>query len=280
MRRFILHALVVVVICGVRATLGAQPAAADDNQQAVLQADRTLVQAIAKADKRAAGALLDKDFTWTDSAGKTLDKAEVLQSLPTPASGDENGAEVKERTYGDVGVVTSVRGRVHVVRIWTKQAAGWRALIYHEATLAEKAEPPKPGPTDCENPCKTLPYAPKNAAEQGIITSWQALETAVTHHDSGGWAPHVADEFVLINSNNDHVYTKADRMAILDKQKQSGSGSAPVPLVSARMFDFGDTVVMTAQHQRGTAKPIHVSRVWIKRDGQWVMAFSEQTVVQ
>jgi len=255
-------------------------ASAADTEKAVLQADHRFVTAIAKSDTKTAATLMDQNFTWTDSAGKTLDRSAVLQSLPTPAGGGESNAAVKERTYGDVAVVTSVVGRVHTVRIWTHRQSGWRALVYHEATLAEKSEPPKPGPPDCENPCKTLPYQPKNTAEQGIIRSWQALETAVTNHDSAGWAPHVADEFILINSNNDHVFTKADRMAILDKQKANGSGSAPVPLVSARMFDFGDAVIMTAQHQRGDAKPIHVSRVWIKRDGHWVMAFSEQTIVQ
>jgi ketosteroid isomerase-like protein len=272
-RHSILCALATIVILG-------ELAVADSQEQPVLQADHDFVAAVAKSDTNGVSAFMDQDFAWTDSAGKTIDRPEVLRNLPKPASGDESGAEVKEHTYGDVAVVTSVRGRVHVVRIWTHGKSGWRALVYHEATLAEKSEPPKPGPTDCENPCKTLPYTPKNAAEQGIITSWQALETAVTNHDSAGWAPHVADEFILINSNNDHVYTKADRMEILDKQKASGSGSAPVPLVSAHMFDFGDAVVMTAQHQRGDAKPIHVSRVWIKRDGQWVMAFSEQTIVQ
>ena len=64
------------------------------------------------------------------------------------------------------------------------------------------------------------------------------------------------------------------------QQKQTLAGAAPVPLVAAKMFDFGDSVVMTAQHQRGNSKPIHVTRVWIKRDGQWLMAFSQQTTIQ
>ena len=93
-------------------------------------------------------------------------------------------------------------------------------------------------------------------------------------------ASHIADEFLLINSNNDHPFTKADRVAILDKQKLTGTSSAPIPLVSAKMFDFGDTVIMAANHRRGTDKPVRVSRIWIKRDGQWLMAFSEQTIVQ
>jgi hypothetical protein len=37
---------------------------------------------------------------------------------------------------------------------------------------------------------------------------------------------------------------------------------------------------MAAKHQRDIDKPVRVSRIWIKRDGQWLMAFSEQTIVQ
>ena len=68
-------------------------------------------------------------------------------------------------------------------------------------------------------------------------------------------------------------------MATLDKQKVSGVGSAPAPLVSAKMFDFGDAVVMACLHQPYTGKPVHVSRLWIKREGNWVMAISYQTTI-
>jgi hypothetical protein len=125
-----------------------------------------------------------------------------------------------------------------------------------------------------------VPYEPKNAAEAGVFKSWQELETAVTGHDSAGWAPHAADEFVQISSNNDHPLDKAARMAVLDRQKQSGAGAAPAPLVSAQMFDFGDTVVMKALHQPYHGKPIRVSRIWINRDAKWVMAISYQTTIQ
>jgi hypothetical protein len=125
-----------------------------------------------------------------------------------------------------------------------------------------------------------VPYKPRNDAEQGIISSWQALETGVTNHDAAAWAPHIADEFTMLGSSNDHPLTKADRIATLNLQKQTGFGSAPAPLVSAQMFDFGDAVVMICHHQPHTGKPVHVSRLWIKRNGQWVMSISYQTTMQ
>ena len=46
------------------------------------------------------------------------------------------------------------------------------------------------------------------------------------------------------------------------------------------MYDFPDAIVMKAEHQRGSNKAVHVTRIWIKRDGAWQMAFSEQTTEQ
>jgi hypothetical protein len=46
------------------------------------------------------------------------------------------------------------------------------------------------------------------------------------------------------------------------------------------MFDFGDAIVMTCLHQPYSGKPVHVSRLWIKRDGHWIMSISYQTTIQ
>jgi hypothetical protein len=278
LKRFAGNTLAVGFLMGCILAAAVAPTAAATEEQDVLQADRTLIQAIGSADKKAIGGLLDSDFTWTDSAGKVLTKAEVLQDLPAPAAGYD--AEAKERTYGQVGVVQSNSGKVYVLRLWVKRRAGWRALAYHEVTQLAAPAAGGPGVNECENPCKTVPYKPVNEAEQGIFKSWQELETEVTAHNSAGWAPHAADEFVQVSSNNDHPLDKAARMAVLDKQRQSGVGAAPAPLVSAEMFDFGDNVVMKALHQPFHGKPIRVSRVWIKRDGKWVMAISYQTTIQ
>lgn len=276
MKRFVANALVTGVLCAaVMAAPTSKPVAAGGDDEAVLQADHAFIEAIGKADKAAIGKLLDANFMWTDSAGKTLTESEVLQSLPTPATGYD--AEAKERTYGQVGAVQVASGKVHVLRVWVKRPAGWRALLYHEVTQAEKANPPGPGTNDCVNPCKTVPYTPKNEAEKGVILSWQQLETAVTGHDPKAWAPHFGDEFVLIASGGLQPTTKADRMAQLSKP---GVGPAPPGLDWARMFDFGDTVVMVSQSKPYSGKPAHISRVWVKGTDMWQMAFSYQTTIQ
>jgi hypothetical protein len=255
--------------------------ASADTNPAVRKVDQSFVQAVAKNDSTAIAALLDVDSTWTDVDGNTRTRDEALKDPPAPVLGDESGAAVKEQTYGDVGTIIAARGKIYVLRVWVKRAQHWRLLVYHEVRqLDAPSGVAGTGVATCENPCKTVPFAPKNEAERAIIASWQALETGVTAHDSTAWAPHIADEFVQISSNSDHPIDKAGRMATLDKQKVSGVGSAPSPLVTAQMFDFGDAVVMTCLHQPYKGKAVHVSRVWVKRDGQWVMSISFQTTIQ
>jgi hypothetical protein len=254
---------------------------AAEGDASVMQVDRAFVQAAAKGDAAAIGKMLDAEFTWTDADGKTLTREEVLRAVPKDALGDESGAELSERTYGQVGAVNVGRGKIHILRMWVQRPDGWRLLVYHEVKqLEQPSNSPGSGVKDCENPCKMVPFRPANEAEQAIIASWQALETGVTAHDAEAWAPHIADEFVQISSNSDHVISKAGRIETLNKQKASGVGSAPTPLVSAKMFDFGDAVIMTCLHQPYSGKPIHVSRLWIKRDGKWIMSISYQTTIQ
>ena len=261
--------------------ISARPSDAPDNNPDILAVDRALVEALAKSDSAAAGQMLDADFVWTNSAGDTIGREKVLSSLPKPPLGDESGAEVSERTYGQVGAVQVASGKVHILRIWVKRPAGWRLLDYQEVTQRSGAAPPPgPGTNDCENPCKGVPYTSKDDAERGILESWGELETAVTNHDPKGWSPHFLDEFVLIASGGAEPVTKAGRLEQLSKP---GFGPAPPQLAAnpeVRFIHFGATVVMIAQANPYSGKPAHISRVWVNRDGMWRMAFSYQTTIQ
>jgi hypothetical protein len=104
------------------------------------------------------------------------------------------------------------------------------------------------------------------------------LETAAMAHNSAIFATLVADEFVAASSNSNKLYDKRGRMEDFDHSKMAGV--APTPLLSARMFDFGDAVLMTSEHQPDRGKPLHVTRLWIKRDGSWVETLSYQTSVK
>ena len=282
MKRFARNAFVLGIMCaGILVLLAGRPAAAAGNEAAVLQSDKAFLKALGNHDQAGVSKLLDKDFLWTDSAGETTAKDKVLAALPTPMMGDESGAQVSERTYGEAAGVQVSNGKQHVLRIWVKRPEGWRLLVYQEIKQADVAPTPGPTTNECINPCKTVPYTPKNEEEAGVIKSWSALETAVLNHDPKGWDPHFLDEFVLVSSNGTQVQTKADRLATLSKP---GIGPAPGGLVHGQMFDFpGDkpeTIVMIATAQSYSGKPNHISRIWVKRDGMWKMAFSYQTTIQ
>lgn len=281
MRCFVVGVPMSCILVAIVLHIAPTPAAPAADQASALQADREFVQAAAKGESAAVTRLLDADFTWTDADGKTLWRADVLRALPKPALGDESDAHQVRQSRSEVEAIMADRNKIHVLRLWVKRGAAWRLLVYHEVALGHQEPRSKAsGVTDCENPCKTVPYEPKNDDEKAIIASWQALETGVTHHDAAAWAPHIADEFAMLSSSNDRPLTKADRIATLNAQKQSGRGSAPSPLVAAQMFDFGDSVIMTCLHQPFTGKPVRVSRLWIKRDGKWIMSISFQTTIQ
>jgi len=268
-----------VILAAPRAA--AIPADAPDNNKDVLAADKLLVAALNKSDKAAAGKLFDSIFSWTNSAGETIDRAKALASLPKPPIGDESGAKIFEYTYGQVGAVQVSSGKVYILRIWVKRAEGWRLLDYHEVTLPSGAGSPAERTTnDCQNPCKGVPYTPKDADEKDILTSWGQLETAVTNHQPQVWAQHFLDEFLVISSGRPDPLDKAGRMGILSKP---GIGPAPAGLAAdpvVRFIHFGDVVVMFAQANPYAGKPAHISRIWVKRDGKWLMAVSYQTTIQ
>jgi hypothetical protein len=272
------------VVIGAVAWLGAQASQPGGDEQAVVQADRALVTALAAGNAAGVGPMLDAEFWWTNSAGATADKAATLKALPKPPLGDENGAKVVTRMYGQVGVLQSSIGKVHVLRVWGKRPAGWRLVVYHEVTQRDAAPapggPPTPTTNDCENPCKSVPYTPKDAAEKGILTSWGQLETAVTNHQADVWDPHFLDEFVLISSGGTEPTDKPARLTAL---RRPGIGPAPAGMAAdppAKFVHFGDSVLMLSQSRPYAGKPGHISRLWVNRGGMWRMAFSYQTTIQ
>jgi hypothetical protein len=157
-----------------------------------------------------------------------------------------------------------------------KSGNNWKLLVYHAVSI-DAPTSAVAGNGACENPCKAVPFQPRTEAEREVIRAYQAVERAVTAHDSAAWAAHIADEFFAVTSNSDRPLDKAARMAGLDNQKVGGI--APFPLVSARMFEFGDAMVMISTQQPVGGLPLHVTRVWFKRNGAWLEAYSYQTTI-
>jgi hypothetical protein len=265
----------IVVLAGVAPALFGLDVKPD---AAMSRADRAFVLALANADKSALEMLLDADFMWINAEGKLLTKAQVLRALPKAAIGSAKDAESKQYTYGDLGNVQVNLGRAHVLRVWVKQPSGWKAMVYQE--LMSRETPPSftPGAgKDCENPCRTIAFTPRNDTERQVALAYSKLETAAHARNSAAFGPMVGDEFVAASSNSDKLQSKRSRMEDFDRSKDGGV--APTPLLSARMFSFGDAVLMVSEHKPDRGNPLRVTRVWVKRGGSWIETLSYQTAI-
>jgi hypothetical protein len=223
--------------------------------------------------------LLDADFTWTDASGKAQSRAEVLRGIPKPLiilNGKD--AETRTYTYGALGDIQESLGRAHILRVWAKRPDGWKLIVYQEVMSRDTPPTFTPGAgKECQNPCRTIPFVPRNDTERQVALAYSKLETAAHARNSAAFGPMVADEFVAVSSNSDKLQTKRSRMAEFDRSKDGGL--APTPLLSARMFDFGDAVLMVSEHRPDRGSPLHVTRVWLKRGGSWMETLSYQTAV-
>ena len=244
----------------------------------LLQADKAFVQAMEHKDSAAAGTLLSADFAWIDSGGKRFAREQVLQTFPAVANSE---VEPQARVYGNTAVVWANRGKMNVLRVWVKRVDAWRILLYQEVKQVDKSEPPAARTSvECVNPCKTIPFEPQTANEKEAIASWQGVMRAMAESDAEAYSPLIADEFTATDTFHDRPFTKEDRLAQINKQKTAGRRAAPQELLSADMFDFGETVMMIAHEQRPGAKSYFNTRMWVKRDARWQMLFSFNTQIE
>jgi len=260
--------------------------ATGDDEQSVLQADHALSDAIGKADKSAAGKLLDSEFAWTDADGKTQDKTESVKNLAALAADSQGDTDVKTLFYGQLEIVSGTRHNARFVRIWVKRPAGWRAFVDLDTPIPAEARTPGEGNNaqrgrdgDCDNPCRTVPYTPKTENEKAALLEWQKTKVDEWKAYGDDWGNHVADEFQIINNGSDR--DKPDRVALALKAQKAGAGAPGAPILSMNMYDFGTTVMMITHHvpyQGG--KPYYNVRVFVHRGDHWLIAWSQQTTIQ
>ena len=92
------------------------------------------------------------------------------------------------------------------------------------------------------------------------------------------WNEVAADEIALVSANSDRTFDKATRSAAI--AKASLGSVRPTKLLSAKLFEFGDAVVMTSEHQADSGQHLRITRVWVKRDGRWQETLSYQTAIR
>ena len=255
-------------------------------------ADRAWTDAVAKSDSTAADKLTDTDFGWTDRTGKTRSKSETLASLGSFQSDPDTGVasmdEGKVVLFRGIHRIPSQNASVRFVRVWVERPQGWRLLIYQETTKAEKTPEKRSGfgsPSDgglvaCENPCKTIPYKPDNAAEGEVSSMWQKVEQTVLTNDVDAWIPNFTDDFVFVTPDGGPPLNKQDRVVMIKDLKSKNVTLIPAEVVNMKVWVLGDAAVMRSEHKSHHGKTLHITRVFTKRSGHWQIAFGEQTVIE
>ena len=288
-KRFSSLALAVALLFGMALLRISNPSlAVADDTPTFRQADKSLADALANGDKKTVAALLDERFQWVEANGRIHTKAQVLDDV-TQFAADNEGA-LDARTVDFLGQVERVLGIHHNQRfahLWVKNSAGWQAFVFLNIPIpAERPDymaPPSP-PTEadklCENPCKTLPYKPENAVEEGAMATWFRLKNDEWHPNPEDWAAHADDNHETLTPRADipklqHVEELAEERKLYGENGGSG-GSA---VLSMRMFDFGNVVIMQAfQGRNPSAKPTSWNlRVFLNRGDGWKIALSAQT---
>ena len=270
---------------------------ATGGQQAILSAAKALQAAIRSGDAAAADKYLARDFSFIDASGHVHSRRSVLNALK--ASPRSAGTQIKVRDYGRVALITGSyksaqageRSDLFALDVWVNDAGQWKALIHHNNVLARPDAPAAhasaaPRPMDapaprCVNPLEVVPYKPKSRSERDIIAAFQALELAVTRNDPEEWDKHVADEFVVTRTRQ-HPTDKAARMAFMAMQRAINAETFVAEVVTLKFWVLGDAAIMRADHAMpgNRRPPYRATRLWVKRDGRWQMAISQQTTIQ
>ncbi len=287
-----LVALAAVVLIAAFAVPEAQPkaqaVAADEGP--VLEAVSSLGEAMRAGDRTAARRLLALQFTFVDAGGRIHARRNFLGEIKSVAAAAS--ADAKMRSYGQLAMVTGHRkavdnNDVFFLDIWAKQKGSWRALLMQNVAAAAPPPPAVPAAAggepkqhECKNPCQTIPYRVRSAAEQDVINTYQAIVKAIVAHDASEWAKHVADEFVLQGGRA--PVAKSGRIAAIERQKESNAAVAVGEIQTMRLAVYGDGAVMitTETAPDNSHPPYRAARVWVKRNGQWLMAISAHTEVK
>jgi hypothetical protein len=261
----------------------ARPAALDG---IVLAADNALSAAIRTGDRTAARRLLTLQFTFVDADGKIHPRREFLSDLKNIAA--RPATEIKVRNFGSLAMMTgkhtSAQGaNVFFLDIWVKQKGAWRALLMQDVPIraGEDAAALRPiqiadvAAHACDNPCNTIPYRVRSAAEQDVARTYQTITKAITARDAGAWAKHVADEFVAYASSRAPL-ARSSRIAAIEDHDDAGAIRVG-EVKTMRLSVYGDGAVMVATEANGPQPAYRAARVFVKRDGRWLMAATAQT---
>ena len=178
-------------------------------------------------------------------------------------------------------------GDVFFLDIWVKQRGAWRALLMQDVptgTGDDSAAALYPirvadmAAHSCNNPCNTIPYRVHSPAEEDIARTYQTITKAVAAHDAGAWAGHVADEFVAYASSRAPL-ARSSRIAAIEDRNDDGAARVG-EVQNMRLAVYGDGAVMMATEASGVHPAYRAARVFVRRNGRWLMSATARTDVK
>ncbi len=264
---------------------------AQSAEEFVAAADRALADAMRGADRTAARKLLALQFSYTDEAGRTYSRHQFLADLKNLSAvpvGDP-----KLTMYALLGTVTGERksadgNTAFFLDIWVKQRGAWRVLARHNVMLADSAvsaasvQLRNDGKAiECTNPCQTMPYRVRSPAEQDVLNVFWTIEKASIARDAREWSKHVTDEFMLYRSGYAPI-DKAARIAAIEGKGQADNPETVGAIQAAQLSVYSDAAAMitTQTVPDNSRPPYRAARIWVRRNGQWLMAVSMQTDIE
>ena len=288
------------VLIALFAVAKSQPKARPNTAEApLLAADAALSEAMRAGDRAAARRLLSLQFSFIDAAAKVHQRKDVLGDLKGVAAAAASDAKVK--TYGLLAAVTGHRKAASgtdefFLDVWARQKRAWRVLVMQSVVLAAADTPPAAPeaapaarattattakPYGCKNPCQTIPYRVRSPAEQDIVNTYQAIVKAIVAHDAAEWGKHVADEFMLYDSGRAPI-TKPGRMETIERQKETAAAVTVGEVQAMRLAVYGDGAVMTTSEATpaDSRRSYRATRIFVRRNGQWLIAISAHTDVE
>jgi hypothetical protein len=94
------------------------------------------------------------------------------------------------------------------------------------------------------------------------------------------WIPNFTDDFIFVTPDGGEPLNKADRVTMIKELKRTNTTLIPAEVVSMKVWVWRDSAVMRSEHKPAHGKALHVTRILLKRQGRWQIAFGQQTAVE
>ncbi len=251
-------------------------------EQQIRAAHQQLLDAVRKDDKAAARELMADELSWVTVTGNVAGKDELLGHKPTPPP-DVKVDQVQ--TFGNAGVVIG-SGRfedgreLRFLQEWVNRDGQWK-LLAHQGTLVA-AMPPAGQASATAQAAGTSGHGMKKGSapmlasdeERAVWMAQTELHKAFLAGDTATYGKLTSDDFVRVGP---HGERQGSSEFLQNVKQNAGRSAGQIETGDPKITVSGDTarVLMTTWGTMPGGEEIAaalVTRVFVKRNGQWQQA--------